>query len=349
MFAINKIELEDILRDYGICSEIRRISELQRYDYEHGNYNYSKGEVRLIAKAELESGLPLVIRLKNETDVTIDIVESQSRFAAEMRGNGIMTPVQYQSNGAFANWYRIRGYDVIVTVEQFANNEIKAVDTTIAEKTGALLAKMHCIAEEHDLHVQNAVLFDPFSENDLFDFEFFLSLKSAFDGAERTLFDQIVQKYHAYMDVLSPLKERPRYAVQGDISNCNLYQTCSGEIGVFDFNRCGDNNLFCDAVMQAVFEARLMDYPDDSGDVEAEMLASFLKGYCSVRAFSEEERHWYPYLYTIINAFWSSDMKWNKESLRNAVKNGDRKRAHEWLETIWNRLIQSRPHEEVDG
>ena len=39
----------------------------------------------------------------------------------------------------------------------------------------------------------------------------------------------------------------------------NLYQAASGEIGVFDFNRCGDNNLFCDAVMQAVFEARLMD------------------------------------------------------------------------------------------
>ena len=63
------------------------------------------------------------------------------------------------------------------------------------------------------------------------------------------------------MNILSPLKECKKYAVQGDISNCNLYQNASEEIGVFDFNRSGDNILFCDAVMQAVFEARLMDYP----------------------------------------------------------------------------------------
>jgi len=337
MFTVDSAAIEGILRDYGICSKIRRISELQRYDYEHNNYD-SKEEVRLIAKVELESGLPLVIRLKNETGVTIDTVESQSRFAVEMQKNGIITPDQYQSNGAFANWYRIHGYDVIVTVEQFAENEIKVVDAIIAEKTGVLLAKMHRIAEEQDLHVHNAVLFDPFSANELFDFESFQSLKSAFSGVERTIFDKIVQKYNTYMDVLSPLKKQPKYAVQGDISSCNLYQTCSGEIGIFDFNRCGDNNLFCDMVMQAIFEARLMDYPDNSNNVKTEVLASFLKGYCSVRDFSEEQHNWYPYLFAIINAFWSSDIKWSNESLTSAVKRGDMKRAQKWLETIWERL-----------
>lgn len=129
-----------------------------------------------------------------------------------------------------------------------------------------MLAKMHSIAEENNLHVHNAVIFDPFAANDLFDIETFMSLESAFGGDERVLFNKIVQTYNAYMDVLSPLKKQPGYAVQGDISDCNLYRTSSGEIGIFDFNRCGDNNLFCDAVMQAVFEARLMDYADDLGD-----------------------------------------------------------------------------------
>ena len=197
----------------------------------------------------------------------------ESHFADEMRKNGIITPKQYQSNGVFAKWYKINAYDVIVTVEQFAENEIKAVDAVIAEKTGKLLANMHRISEKNNLHVQNAVLFNPFAANELFDFKSFHSLESKLGNAERVLFDRIVEKYNAYMKVLAPLKKQPTYAVQGDISNCNLYQT------------------------------------------------------------------WYPYLYAIIDAFWSSDIKWNEDSLMHAVKNEDRKQTQKWLEIIWQRLI----------
>ncbi len=365
MFVVNQTDIEIILRDFGIFSKIKYISELQRSDYERNDPD-SK-EVRLIVKAEQESGPPLVIRFKNEPDVTMELLESQSRFADEMRRNGIITPYPYQSGGVFVRRYRVKypgdlvsaaadvypwgqeylaggsagisGYDVLVTVEQFAENEIKAVDPAIAEKTGALLAKMHNISEEKDLHVQNGVLFDPFSANELFDFEAFRSVEPALGEDEEILFHKIVRKYNAYMDVLAPLKKEPKYAVQGDISNCNLYRDRSGEIGIFDFNRCGDNHLFCDLVMQAVFEARLMDYPDDSNeDIEEKNLTSFLRGYGSVRNFSEEEKSWYPYLYAVIDAFWSSDMKWNEDSLMNAVKNGDRESVRRWLEIIWGRL-----------
>lgn len=339
MFAVDHTDIGNVLKDFGIFSEVKCVSELERYHYEQNDCDSEK-EVRLIVKVELESGLPLVMRFKNEADVTIEIIESQSRFADVMRKNGILTPYQYQSGEAFAKWYHMNGYDVIVTVEQFAENEIKVVDAVIAEKTGELLAKMHSISEKNNLHVRNRVLFDPFSANDLFDFESFKSLETALGDHERVLFDKIVQKYHTYMEILSPLKGQPRYAVQGDISDCNLYQACTGEIGIFDFNRCGDNHLFCDAVMQAVFEARLMDYPNDSGDdIEAEILAAFLKGYRSIRDFSEEQQNWYPYLYAMINAFWSFDVKWGDDSLTNAVKNNDVEGTRSWLEIIWQRLI----------
>lgn len=338
MFTVNHTDIESVLRDFGLFLEIKYISELQRYDYEQNDYNSEK-EVRLIVKVELESGLPLVIRFKNEADVTIEIIESQSRFAEVMRKNGILTPYQYQSNGTFAKWYQINGYDVIVTVEQFVENEIKAVDAIIAGKTGELLAKMHRISEENNLHVCNKVLFDPFAANDLFDFESFQSLESALSEDEKMLFDRIVQKYNAYMEVLAPLKCQPKYAVQGDISLENLYQTSTGEIGIFDFNRCGDNNLFCDVVMQAVFEARLMDYSDDfRDDTEAEVLTAFLEGYCSTRNFSGEQQNWYRYLYAIISAFWSPDIKWSDDSLTNAIKNRDLEKTRKWLEIIWQRL-----------
>lgn len=91
--------------------------------------------------------------------------------------------------------------------------------------------------------------------------------------------------------------------------------------------------------MQAIFEARLMDYPENKDEnFEAKILAAFFEGYCSVRSFSKEEREWYPYLYAIISAFWSSDIRWNEDSLLNAHKAGNSDGVRQWLETIWKRL-----------
>lgn len=337
MFHVNINDIENILKDYHIISKVKSVFELQRDDY--GNNNSDSKEVRLIVKVELEDFFSVVIRFKNETDVTIDLIESQSRFADILRNNGIETPRQYKSNGKFAVGYRINDYDVIVTVEQFAENEIKVVDNFVAEKTGVLLAKMHTISEKHNLHVCNKVLFDPFERNELFDFETFMSLESTFENENKVLFNKVVDKYNSYMEILSPLKKYPQYAVQGDISNCNLYHACFEKIGIFDFNRCGDSILFCDAVMQAVFEARLMDYPEHKeDDFESTILMSFLDGYCSVRSFSEDERKWYPYLYAIIDAFWSNDIHWGENSLLNVHKSGDSEGVRRWLLTIWNRL-----------
>ena len=110
-------------------------------------------------------------------------------------------PRQHQSGCLFAKQCQINGYDAIVTVEDFAEHELKTIDAVTAKK-------------------------------------------------------------QAY---------------------CNLFQTLSGQIGIFDFNRCGDNNLFCDAFMQAVFEARLMEYPDGAGDkIRPEILSAFLRGYRSI-------------------------------------------------------------------
>lgn len=337
MFSITLEDVASILRDYGIASGISNISELQRYHYERDDPN-SK-EVRLIVKVDLEDASSLVIRFKNEEDVTLELIECQSQFADTLKQNGILTPTQYLANGRFANWYTIGDFEVIVTLEQFVENEIKVVDEAIAEKTGELLAKTHTIAEQYNLHVENDVLFNPFAHNDLFAFDAFMSLESTLEGDDKVLFDKIVDAYNSYMEVLAPLRNRPQYAVQGDISDCNLYLTKWGEVGIFDFNRSGDNILFCDAVMQAIFEARLMDYPENKqDDFETKILESFWKGYCSVRSFTTEEQKLYPYLCAIIGAFWSSDIRWNEDSLMNAQEAGDVESVRRWLSTIYERL-----------
>ena len=92
--------------------------------------------------------------------------------------------------------------------------------------------------------------------------------------------------------------------------------------------------------MQALFEARLMDYPDEMDDREARILAAFLRGYDRERPFTREERALYPSLYSLINAFWLSDLKWDEDSLETLVQAGDRETARARMEGILRKLTE---------
>lgn len=63
MLTVSHKDIQRILQDFGIRSTIKCVTELQRCDYEHGDYS-RKEEIRLIVKAELISEPPVVIRLK---------------------------------------------------------------------------------------------------------------------------------------------------------------------------------------------------------------------------------------------------------------------------------------------
>ena len=338
MFTVAEKDISLVLEDFGILPKIRAFTELQRYHYEKGNPE-SK-EVRLIIRVDLDHGQSVVIRFKNESDVTLELINAQSQFANLLASYGVETPRTYTTNGQYARWYCINGYNVIVTVEDYVNGELHVVDDVIAEKTGRLLAQMHNIAEAANFHVQNEVLFHPLKNNDLFSFQAFDQHKDFLLAQDQALYQSIVQEYtHAFHKV-QILGNEPQYAVQGDISNCNLYQTAEGRIGVFDFNRCGDNTLYYDAVMQGIFEARLMDYPKEIlGKQESTILAAFFKGYHKERPFSDQQREVFPYLYAIISAFWLCDIKWSQNSLSHAIEMGDTETAHKWMQEIYKRIL----------
>ncbi len=336
MFVIALDDINIVLRDYHIDAECFSFTELQRYHYEEDNPD--SREVRLIVKAELKDGRSLVIRFKNEEDAPQEVIEAQSRFAALLLANGIETPKAYASEGVFTRAYSINGYDVVVTVEDFKDGEIRTVDLQTAEDTGKLLARMHSIAEANDCHVDCKVLFDPLAPNDLFFYESFKKRKERLLLIDSSLYNRIVQKHDEFISHIAPLGEEVRYAVQGDISDCNLYRTKDGRIGIFDFNRCGDNSLFFDAVMQAVFISRLMDYPEEMGARREDIIfSSFLKGYQQIRSFTEEQKEAFPYLYALITAFWGVDMMWVDNSCTKSVDEADDNAVRQWMEDILKR------------
>lgn len=336
MFTVTIDDIKTILRDYHINAECSSFTELQRYHYEEDDP--ASKQVRLIVKARLEDGHSLVIRFKNEEDAPQDVIEEQCRFAALLYEHGIETPKAYVSEGSFARTYSINGYDVVVTVEEFKDGEIRTVDPQTANDTGKLLARMHNTAEANDFHVNCEVLFDPLAPNDLFFYESFEKKKERLLGIDSDLYYSIVKKHEELISHIAPFGKEKRYAVQGDISDCNLYRTEDGRMGVFDFNRCGDNSLFFDAVMQAVFESRLMDYPEElDGHQEEIIFKSFLEGYQQIRSFTAEQKEAFPYLYALINAFWGIDMKWVDNKHTVTVDEADDVSVRQWMKDILER------------
>ena len=341
MFTITGEDIRAVLHDYGIQDEYLSFSELERYHYEQEDPE--SRQVRVIVKVNLRDGRALVVRFKNEEDAPQHVIEEQSRFAVLLYEHGIETPKVYASDGIYARCCTINGYDVIITVESFEEGEIRVVDAKTARETGKLLARMHSIAEEAGFHVDNEVLFDPLAENDLFSFDAFVRHKAKLLTIDSKLFHEIVEKRDWLLSQIVPLGNEPRYAVQGDISDCNLYRTKDGRLGVFDFNRCGDNQLYFDAVMQAIFEARLMDYPDElAGHQEDIILSAFLDGYQQIRPFTKEQKAAFPYLYALVNAFWGADMKWSDNSFTTTVEKADDVSTHQWMKEVFRRESELR-------
>ena len=318
MLKVTLSDIQQILSDYDITDTAAGFSELQRYNYDKNNE--SSKEVRLIIKVIFESRSPVVIRFKNENSVTGEMIEKQSRFAETLHSKGIVTPHNYSNSGRFAMTYHINDYDVIVTVEDFCEGEVKAVDVETARMTGELLAKMHDISERENLRLGMKTLFDPLDRNDLFDLSVFTENKDKLRGIAPALYDEIEQLKNSCMEKIAVFGNEPRYAVQGDISDCNLYISV-GKLGVFDFNNSGDNVLFYDAAMQAVFEATLMDYKEEaSPERERKILSAFLDGYESLRPFTDEQRKVFPYLYAILTAFELGKMCYDENNLELLIR-----------------------------
>lgn len=335
MFTVSTTDILRILSDYGIEDKIVDTEELLRYDYSD-----ESREVRVIIKCTFENRNAVIVKFKWENDVTAELIEAQTRFSEHLAENGVHTARFHKCGGTYVKTYTINGYNVLVTVEDFAENEIKIVTPEIAEKTGRTLAMTHNIAERDNMHVDAPVLFDPFAEwNDLFSYDTFAELRDKFPAEDAFVFDEAEKLYRMHTEKLELLKSRPKYAVQGDISDCNLFIAADGSVGMFDFNRCGDAVLFCDLIMQAVFEARLMDYDRElTYEYTDELFAAFLRGYESVREITAEEKAVIPHFLAVINAFWLGDVRWGDESMTSLIEKGDiesaRKKLHKALDIL---------------
>ena len=170
-------------------------------------------------------------------------------------------------------------------------------------------------------------MFDPFKQNDLFSLEEFEAL-IPLCGKEKHFAEEIAGRGRELLSHLVPFAELPRFAVQGDMADCNLFVTPEGELGLFDFNNCGDNAPFLDAVMHAVYISRLMEYGKPADEKISEtMFVRFWRGYSSVRPLSAKEEGAVNEFTRLICAFWKFDVTFREDSLTALLRAGEHEKA----------------------
>jgi len=318
MFEVDCNTVTRVLREYGIFGDGLGISELLRYHYE--KVDSESKEVWLIVKAAFSNRPAVVIKFQNQLDYPQKAAEEQSVFSEHLRKRGVETARRYLSHGRYTSQQKICGVAVSVTVEDFISGEITYISEGNAFEIGAMQATAHQISEDDDCHVHFGTIFNPLKENDLFSYAELAALESKLSDRQHDLFSRIQKKYYSRMGVLESLKKRGMFAVQGDISANNLYRTRDGKIGMFDFNNCGDNYLLADAVMEGLLIAKLMDYKEPLTDeLSLQLFRMFLKGYASVRPFTEEDRAIIPHLYAVATALWKMRLCYDEHCLKNLL------------------------------
>ena len=294
---------------------------------------YLGGAFRRIVRCRYGAG-DLVLKVRREEELPLSRLASQCAFSEYLAKNGVRTarllPVLSCGEGrngeSFAAELPMEGGPALVTAERFCGGQLTVVTPDLAEAMGELLARAHTLSERGGCHAEGRVLFDPFQENDLFSLEEFEALLSALAGENRRLAEEIAARGRELLSRLSPFRTLPRCAVQGDLADCNLFLTPEGELGMFDFNNCGDNAPYLDAVMHSVYISRLMEYgrPADEA-LSEELYARFWRGYAAVRPLSLQEDAAREEFARLICAFWKFDLLFREDSFAALLKAGDEK------------------------
>lgn len=300
-YSVTERELTPVLARFGIHGAIRGMAELlHRFDTEDSQ------EVRLIVRVDLADGRALVVKLLREENVTQEGLTAQGAFSEHLRARGVDTPRRYRAGDALCLPLAVAGRQVLVTVEDFMPGEM----TLVTEADGC--------------HVAQPVIFDPLAENDLMDPEVFRELLPRLSEPQRRQGEAILHQQEALMQSLAPLARRPRYAVQGDMSNCNLYRTPAGGLGCYDYNNCGNNTLLGDMALEAYLVCRLLDDPAPANDAsDRSRLALFVAAYDAVRPLSAKDRQLLRQIAALTEGFWPWVIRWEDGSLHAALERGD--------------------------
>lgn len=299
--------------------------------------------LRLIARLDLASGTPLVIKFQSLKPSLVSQLERQSSFSEFLRAGGIPCARRWQVEGSFSYQTQAQGLPVVITLEDFEPGELTVLDEQMIRRIGALMARAHRLSESASYQVYAPTIFDVTGKNDIALFSVFEGLAPLVPTSLLTLYQKVQTACQFWLSrIKEGLRHYPRIAVQGDFSINNLFDNQHG-LGLFDFNNCGDVHALSDLVLEGLLLSREMEAVCPLTPQVAERLFScFLEGYQEDRRFTEEEIRIMVDIYAFANCLYMMQVKWGEDSLQKLLEKGERDRAAALLQYMMAQISDNK-------
>jgi len=310
MIEITPERLSPILREYGIGAEIKEISLLAN--------EQENGIVHMTAKLTVGSRLPLVIKLLRDPTHPHNQIERQCVFAEHLRHNGISTPEHYAKNGCFCLERPIGGVRVNITLEDYCEGKLTAIDGDTAAKAGEMMARIHRMSFRDNFKIGSPTRYSAIGQTAVSGIDHFRELTERAEESQvksityphryckkPELCREIIAIYdHKIAGAADVWGRLPCSAVQGDFLVGNMIMD-DGRLGLIDFSRAGDETLIGDMILEGLLlsqEGSLADNLTDSD--RSTIFRRFLDGYRAVCPLTSDERIAACEIYPAISALW---------------------------------------------
>ena len=317
--------MERIMRRFGVnapVSVIQLIQEMRKGD-----------RLRLLYLVRTADGGKWVCRIFHEAGYPKSLVEQQDTLAEVFRRNGILTPLKLSCESGYCGLAFWEEREVCVTVEEYLEHEEKKFGEKDFFDFGCLMGCMHAVSEKNPVRIDYSAVSGEICTGRAC-FQKLLGHSSR----PVPVSDVISRAAHLHDALVQRLKQcwgtLPHGAVQGDIGICNNLVYLEGRWGVIDFNLASDDPFLEDAL--SAFYSSLHEYKfreEEQILSDDELCGLFFRGYLTKRKLTEEERHVFPYMASLLDGlFFSKGLikKWEKTADEAILT---------WFQEAWRRFL----------
>lgn len=348
---IEEKDISDALKQYGIKGTLRNISYLIE--------QYREGidpRARVIVKAEIDRSRSYIIKFILEPEHTQELIEDQSIFSECMRESGINTAKRFKCGNRYCMLFPVEGLTYNVTVEEYIGEELTFINDKMVEEIAYLMATMHNISQEKNLHIQRNTIWDLFDETKDISrgykafCDYRNNQKYNFALYDIKLYEKIINLYKKRLSKLKIVWNKlPKYATQGDYSINNLVYKNDRIDGIFDYNIAGDEILVSDMIIEGLLVSYEMDLDDSLTDNEKDKLFKiFVKKYMEYRDLNEDELNIMDDIYAVVFPFWWMRIIFDEEnSLKKHLEDNNIEKVNGFLKDTYKMLNQNYFSEQV--
>ena len=283
MYVIQKTDVADVLRRYGIKGTVTDLS-LEAY--------YTSGKsVCMVIKIICESS-EYILKLIRDSLIDSQLENKQAAFSEILRKEGLRVPKKYRTiiTPEYTLEIYIQNILFYAQLEQYYGEDVLQINKDLVGFLGDFLGESHRISLERHIEIGNGSTCSAINEGRV-TFDKVMN-KDLEENLNPNLVLKTKEKHDkTFGDLRYIFSKLPKTAVHGDLGLVsNIVQSKSG-YGVIDFNLAGDESLLVDVLITWYSSRYSMLMAGRMSENEIECYRDiFLKSYNKKRDFTIIEK-----------------------------------------------------------